>query len=518
MTPTSTTTFISTATPTWTYTSTPTYTPTSTSTSTPTQSPTKTPTSTFTPSPSMTPANTFTLTPTLKNTFSPTMTPAYTVTPTPLKTSVPTNTPIKSPTPLPTPPVTPTIQLTPTATPIVAHLCTNDFSLNHFETIKFESDLEGLITEDFTNDGHKDVIIALPRSQELVLLEASSDSSNLFLKSNYSIEIETEFIAAGDINGDGNLDLCALSYFDERLVVLLGNETGVFEETVSIEIPFYDVMSNKLLGRNQPIACADSDFDERDEIFAVIEKNGQFNQLMQFKLDANGNELISKEIILHENPFDTIQMINLSDYEAHSGLELAIVSLDTFSVMFYHQESQFSYNINQIFSLEDTLFGNNMTAYETGDVNQDGKEDLLLLPFDGTVRLYTSFNSGAITEERVGDVDFSEVNPIGATLDDAVISDLDKDGIVDLLYVSRGKGVYGVDMISVVCGQQQGEFENTVTFQTNRPKETFSTLRVEQLDLNRDGYDDLVLSDDIAQELVLFINMSRTGVKEWSIY
>jgi hypothetical protein len=156
-----------------------------------------------------------------------------------------------------------------------------------------------------------------------------------------------------------------------------------------------------------------------------------------------------------------------------------------------------------------------MTAFKFGDLNQDRLADLMVLPYDGTARLLTNLDHRSLGQLRIGDVDFSLHNPMGAILDDANMLDLDKDHIMDLVYVSRGIGIYGKDMITVVCGKGVSEFKSSVTFASDIPSSPFSSLRLESLDLNRDGLSDLIMLDDVENKLILFLNSSATGISDW---
>ncbi len=490
--PTTTETQVPTSTATPAPTSTPTPIPTSTETSTPfpTDTPTSIPTDTLTP----VPTKTITPFPTDTRTAIPTDTPAPIATDTP--TATPTRTPVYT--------LTPTHEMTFTATPtpIIAHLCTNDFSLSQLVTIPLHTKPKEMISDDFNNDGYNDLLTALPLTEELLIFIATGDLHQPFNEVRLSLDYQCEFVASGDINGDGFTDVCAVSYLDEKLTVLFSDKAGNFDKRVETTIPQYVISTD----RQQPITCADTDGDGSEEIYVVYSED--FDEIYRLMLSRDGDALNANKLSIPSIQNHTIQMLSLEDMTGDGELELAVITSDDRMVHFFESDALLNFYSLATYSLEDTIFGNTMTAFQIEDADGNNLQDLLVLPFDGTARLYTSLQE-PLAQQRVVDIDFSGVNEIGGILDDAVITDLDNDGNLDMIYVSRGKGIYGVVMLCVVCGERQGEFRSSVIFPMDRPTSAFANLRLEAIDLNRDGIDDLALVDDYTNELVLFQNTSN---------
>ncbi len=96
------------------------------------------------------------------------------------------------------------------------------------------------------------------------------------------------------------------------------------------------------------------------------------------------------------------------------------------------QVSPNEYAPSAIFSLDDTMTGNSVSAFRFGDANGDGITDAIVVPFDGSVRMLSLGDENRIEQTIVGNMDVS------AVIDDAAISDLDLDGVQDLVYAVRG--------------------------------------------------------------------------------
>ncbi len=507
---------------TWTMTPSPTNTltlpPTKTEFPTPTESPTYFPTQTAilthtdTPSPTNTSIPTLTQTPSFTIPPTPiwtmTLSPTDTLTPTRTKTNIPTltettklpQTHTAQPTYTQTPSPTKTPRFTPT--PIIQHLCTNDFSLRQFFTIPLSSKPKELISDDFNDDGYTDLLTTLPNEEKLLLFLSTGDLQQPFYEIRLSLGYQCEFISSGDINGDNLKDICALSYLDEKLTVLFSDGEGNFNEKVETTIPLYFISSSR---RQQPIACADTDGDGKDEIFVVYSDN--FDEIYRLSLSEYGEELIHEKVIVPEIQNHTIQMITIEHMVSRDDFVLGVITWDDRLVRFFEPANFLEYTLRATYSLEDTIDGNTMSAFQVRDADGNALHDLLILPFDGTARLYTSF-AEPLAQNRVVDVDFSGVSELGAIFDDAVITDLDNDHTMDMIYISRKKGSERIVMICVVCGEQPGEFGSSVIFPIDRHSSDHANLRLEAIDIDLDGKEDLAMLDDFTNELVIFLNTS----------
>ena len=463
------------------------------------------PTLTATPSFTIPPTPTWTKTPSPTDTLIPTRTKTNTPTPTEFPTSPPTHTTQPTYTHTPSPTNTPTFtqSITPTTfIPIIQHLCTNDFSLHQFLTIPLSSKPKELISDDFNNDGYTDLLTTLPNEEKLHLFLSTGDLRRPFYEIRLSLGYQCEFISSGDINGDNLKDICALSYFDEKMTVLFSDGEGNFNEKVETTIPLYFISSTR---RQQPIACADTDGDGNDEIFVVYSDN--FDKIYRLSLSEYGEELIHEKVIVPDIQNHTIQMITIEHMVSRDDFVLGIITWDDRLVRFFEPVNFLEYTLRATYSLEDTIDGNTMSAFQVRDADGDALHDLLFLPFDGTARLYTSFTE-PLTQNRVVDVDFSGVSELGAIFDDAVITDLDNDHTMDMIYISRKKGSERIVMICVVCGEQPGEFGSSVIFPIDRHSSDHANLRLEAIDIDLDGKEDLAILDDFRNELILLLNTS----------
>ncbi|MFB3786305.1 MAG: FG-GAP-like repeat-containing protein [bacterium] len=154
-----------------------------------------------------------------------------------------------------------------------------------------------------------------------------------------------------------------------------------------------------------------------------------------------------------------------------------------------------------------------LSGFTLSDANGDGIPDIVVVPFDGTIRMIT-YQNNRLTPVTIGNL--GEY----AKHEDVLIADIDLDGLQDLLVASYPKsGDTRFEQISVVCGEKPGEFKEEVTFSTTRPS-TFFPLRLGAIDFNRDGLKDIFLLDIAPREAILFLNRSEnaTSIPDWRLW
>lgn len=92
-----------------------------------------------------------------------------------------------------------------------------------------------VVTGDLNNDGALDLIIAASGNgykSGLSVLLGNGDGT-FQAKTDYVIGEESFYLATGDFNGDGRLDVAITNYFTQGMAVLLGNGDG------TLQSPFY---------------------------------------------------------------------------------------------------------------------------------------------------------------------------------------------------------------------------------------------------------------------------------------
>lgn len=385
--------------------------------------------------------------------------------------------------------------------------------MQQYQTIAFPGRPTDLAVRDFTGDGFPDFITAIPARREIHLYQSTGMIENPFQTVTLPVSIEPEFLAGGDVNGDGFTDICALSYLDERLVILLGGARNPFTRTIEIPVPYYDLSKNLTYGRNQPLTCADTGSDSVDEIYLLQEESDGRPAIYQYEIQSaspNPPVVATKKVVLQGGAPPEIQAMEFNDINRDGMPELLVFTISHPSLLVYSRVAGLEYQETSRISFEDTIFGNTVSGFTLSDANGDGIPDIVVVPFDGTIRMIT-YQSHRLTPVTIGNL--GEY----AKHEDVLIADIDRDGLPDLLVASYPKsGDTRFEQISVVCGEKPGEFKEEVTFFTTRPS-TFFPLRLGAIDFNRDGLKDIFLLDIAPREAILFLNQSEnaTSIPDW---
>ena len=303
----------------------------------------------------------------------------------------------------------------------------------------------------------------------------------------------------GDINHDGHTDIAVLSYVDEALQIFLGDGNGTLGHRETIPVDSFFTQHVPTMGRLQPLAIGDMNGDGFEDIVVAV-PSGDFLTKLVVHRGGDSINIEPMKIPLGLGVRQEIQFVEIADGEIFVGVagpphEVIVLSKETDS---------FSEICRMITG--DTIAGNNIVGFRMGDVNTDGLADMIIAPFDNTVRLLVG--NKVPYSRRIGDL----VEKV--LIDDVLITDLDKDGLPDLLYANREIGAVGVQSISVVCGLSLGEFAEAVTFPTNRASNAFTRLYLELGDVNLDGREDVILLDPLANEIIIFSNESQSEVEE----
>ncbi len=440
------------------------------------------------------------------NTRTSKATPTVTPTISPTNTQSPTFTPTRTPTPSATPTVTPT-EFKPTATatftPVIRIRCTNDFSLRTDHVIHVGPQPVGILRGDFNEDGNIDLVVA-DSAEESIRLLFGTGQYPYFRCSNIDLGMEIEFISCGDINHDGHLDIAVLSYVHEQLLVLAGEGNGEFTQDRLIPVEFFLTEDMPTTGRIQPLTIGDVNEDGLDDMLLAIPSNGFLTTLVAYlsdALDDNAQVTISPNLV-NQQEIQFIEIVGDRIFVGAGGLSPEIIVLS-------NEKRDFS-EVCRI-TTQDTIPRNNVNGFRKGDADRDGDSDMIIAPFDNTVRLLVG--DEVPYSQRIGDL----VEKV--LIDDVLIVDLDGDDCADLLYANRETGADGVQSISVVCGLSIGKFTDAATFRTTRPTSPFTRLSLQLGDVNRDGREDVILLDPLASEIVIFLNESRTtDVEEFALY
>jgi hypothetical protein len=303
---------------------------------------------------------------------------------------------------------------------------------------------DSIAVGDFNGDGRADVSVAWPAAflslpdPGGLLVFLGDGSGGLSSPTHLSAGFHPASVIAADFNGDGKLDLAAVSYTDRMISVFPGDGVGGFALAVltTIASPPYQIVAGDIDGDGLPDLAVETTVGVQ---FLLGTGGGQFRAAAQFSFGGR---------------------IALVDFNNDGKLD-ALFSGSTFSVLLGHGNGEFDPPIT--FS---------MGALAIGDFNQDGVSDILL-------------STGVFLGDGLGS--FSLVGSSVIIGQYPLVDDFNGDGLPDVVSIFDGGGY---PQLLVSFGNGDGHFASASEFAAQTTPSFVSSA-----DLNADGKPDVLTVD-----------------------
>ena len=327
-------------------------------------------------------------------------------------------------------------------------------------------------------------------------------------------------VTLGDFNNDGNLDVVGSDYSDGLLRVKLGNGAGGFTETASAA-QFFEA----------PIDIASADFNN-DGNLDLVAGNGETGGLSIALGDGKGS-FASQRIFLSGQDINSLVV---GDFNGDGNSDVAYGQYGSSTLSIALGTGTGALQAGQTL----TTFGSTISELVTGDFNGDGAADLAyggsgevgvyLGSGNGTFAPHVSFSAGSpIVSFALGDVNndgkldllggntsdrvaiyigrgngnFDEHGSyeVGISISKIKLADLNGDGFDDLVSASNDSAV------SVHFSRGNGSFEYGALHATGGP-----STQLETGDVNGDGVFDIISLEYAVFQQSLFLGNSKSGV------
>ena len=312
---------------------------------------------------------------------------------------------------------------------------------------------------DLNGDGRLDLAVVNQGSNTVSVLLRNAGNTGYAAKSDFGTGSGPSSVAMGDVNRDGRVDLVVTNYFDNTVSVLLRNAANTG----------YDARADYATG-SAPLSVALGDMNGDGQVDLAVANYNSATVSVLLRNAANTGYEAGVSLPTGTQP----QSVAVGDLNGDGLLDLAVASQNTgtVSVLLRNAANTF-YDAKLSYST-----GLIPRAVAVGDLNGDGRLDL-------AVANYNSANVSVLLRNTTND-GFGLLNYAAGTNPQSVaVGDLNGDGRLDLAVAN-----YGSSTLSVLLRNSSGTFNAKVDYATGT-----NPRSVVIGDLNNDGRLDLAVAN-----------------------
>ncbi len=367
---------------------------------------------------------------------------------------------------------------------------------------------EYMATGDINNDGRLDVVVVSPQSKNVSTYLAADTPSNFAPARTIRVGSTLRGLALGDLNRDGRLDVAIADQAADGVWILLGRGDGTYLDPYLILVP----------NARNPYAVAINNWDEsggpdlavadrrENKVFVLLNDNGsppRFRRGGDFVVGL-GPEFIAPVDFNNDGKNDIVTL-NLGGPRVK---DVSVVLFKRVAGGFPEFDTPVQYVIGE----------NPNPELIWGDFNNDGNDDLAMLNRpSGTGRIseldvLISNGDGTLNPPSSIPVPcpfFTNGQPCrGLTL---TAGDFDTNGTIDIAVAltdprSRGSSVNLVDAMQVFGGRGDGGFVAGPVFAIQKAPRSMAAG-----DITGSGKDDIAIAAQRSLSLQTFVNVSSPG-------
>ena len=329
------------------------------------------------------------------------------------------------------------------------------------------------VIADFNGDGRTDLAISEFHLNAVQVSLRQPDGS--YVSQTYGtaqgVGFQPDDLAAGDIDGDGDVDLVVVNSFDKTFTVLKNDGTGLFTVTQTLAQGFQ--FGDLALG----------DLDGDGDLDLVTVGSGGTKEFSVF-LNTGGTFTWSRDYTVAGVPFGLI----LAQLDGDTRLDVAVTSPDDGSVSILWNTGSGVLSAPLRLSVPASPSG-----LAAGDVDGDGRIDLL--------SAHAALGQVGVLANQ-GNRSFAPVRIVttGVRTSTLALGDLDQDGDLDLA-VTGSETTTVPDGASILLNSGTGDFVTADRFDVGD-----QPLAITVGDIDGDGDGDVVVTNQGTNDVRIFLN------------
>ena len=352
---------------------------------------------------------------------------------------------------------------------------------------------------DFNGDGKPDIAVTnLISNTVSVLLNTTSPGATTpsFAAQQTFTVGNPASVVIGDLNGDGKPDLVVANNSVSGTVSVLLNTTAPGTTTASFATQqTFSVGSHPAAS----VAIGDLDGDGKPDLVVANEGSNTVSVLLNTTAPgANTPSFAAQQTFATgSGPFS----VAIGDLNGDGKPDLAVTNSysNTVSVLLNTTPCVTAFGVS---AKTDFAVDYDPVSVAIGDLNGDGKPDLVVANYNSVSVLFNTTTSGSTTPSFASSQDFST----GSDSISVAIADLNGDGKPDLVVANEGSNTVSVLLNTTAPGANTPSFAAQQTFATGS-----GPFSVAIGDLNGDGKPDLAVANLHSNTVSVLFNTTTPG-------
>ncbi len=334
---------------------------------------------------------------------------------------------------------------------------------------------------DLNNDGRLDIVVVLMFDYSIIVFLGNGDGtfSRQLMYSTGSAS-QPNVCVLGDVNNDHRLDAVISNVFNDEITILLGNGDGSFSHRTSYSTGV----------GSYPISIASGDFNN-DGALDIVEANYYTNTIGVFL----GFIYISgeRESICSTGSSPHPRAIALADLKKHNQLDITMTNYGLNNLEVLLQDTDKTFSIQRMFSTGALSLPNSVAV---GDFNSDSELDITVANSGtGNIGVLYGYGNGSFMSQITFSPQFNFIPQSVA------IGDFNNDKRLDIIVADSSS-----ESVMTLLRYNIGAFGNQTKCSTGTGS---FPMRTAVGDLNNDGWLDFVVANAEGENVGVFLGLGN---------